>query len=128
MREGVVADTCEDVGMRAVCGGNSGCRWSSRRCQIVDFEATVCGYTMYGLAEKVCGKKNPRYCTQLDGLFVYLNGYFGGECGVINGRYCANGNRYTSGNPTTYYAYCVTTNTSSNIKGKNSLIIGICCQ
>merc|ERR1711970_101207 len=114
LTEGVVADTCEAVGMRAVCAGNYNCRWSSNRCQVVDFEAKICGYTMYGLAEKVCGERNPRYCKQLNGLFAHLKGYNGGECGIINGQYCVNGKSYTSGNPTLYYAYCVSTNISTN--------------
>merc|ERR1712179_282729 len=121
LTEGVVADTCEAVGMRAVCAGDYNCRWSSNRCQVVDFEAKICGYTMYGLAKKVCGKRNPRYCKQLDGLFAHLKGYNGGECGIINGQYCVNGKSYTSGNPTLYYAYCVSTNTSTNADDDSNL-------
>merc|ERR1712212_1387545 len=101
--------------MRAVCAGNYNCRWSSNRCQVVDFEAKICGYTMYGRAKKVCGKRNPRYCKQLDGLFAHLKGFKGRACGVIDGKYCVDGKSTTSGNPTLYYAYCVTTNTSPTI-------------
>merc|ERR1719193_643258 len=118
--EGVVADTCEAAGMKAVCAGDSNCRWSSNRCQVVDFEARPCGFTMHGLAEKVCGKRNPRNCKQLDGLFAHLKGYNGGACGVLNGKYCVNGKSYTSGNPTLYYAYCTTTTVTSNIADDSS--------
>merc|ERR1711970_1476864 len=120
LTEGVVADTCEAVGMRAVCAGNYNCRWSSNRCQVVDFEAKICGYTMYGLAKKVCGKRNPRYCKQLDGLFAHMKGFKGGECGVVNGEYCVNGKSYTSGNTTLYYAYCVDTSTTFTIADEDS--------
>merc|ERR1711942_204951 len=60
LREGAVADACEAAGMRAVCAGDSRCRWSSTRCQVVELESRLCGYTMYGLAEKICGNSNPR--------------------------------------------------------------------
>ena len=118
LREGAVADACEAAGMRAVCAGDSRCRWSSTRCQVVELESRLCGYTMYGLAEKICGNRDPRQCAQLDRLFAYLTGYYGGECGVVDGKYCAYGNRYIAGNPDVVYAYCVTTNNNTNITGK----------
>ena len=108
--------------MRAVCAGDSRCRWSSTRCQVVELESRLCGYTMHGLAEKICGNRDPRQCAQLDRLFAYLTGYHGGECGVVDGKYCAYGNRYIAGNPDVVYAYCVTTNNNTNITGNISIV------
>jgi len=107
--EGVVADTCDAVGMRAVCTGDSSCRWSSSRCVAVEFESEDCGVPMKGLAKKVCGDNTttPRDCKELNGLFNYIKNWSGGECGVVNGAYCAQGKDYTPANPPVYYAYCV---------------------
>merc|ERR1719244_777781 len=80
LTEGVVADTCDAVGMRAVCAGDSSCRYYSARCQVVDFEP-MCGSPMWGLAKKLCGHPNPRNCPEMNGLFNYMRGYSGGECG-----------------------------------------------
>ena len=109
MVEGAVADTCDAAGMRAVCDGDSSCIHSSARCEVVDFQVAVssCGNSMYGLSNKLCSGKLPRDCPQLDGLFNYEKGWSGGECGVVSGNWCANGNHYTSGNGNAYYAYCV---------------------
>ena len=114
MTEGAVADTCEAAGMRAVCAGDSNCRYSSSRCEVVHFETKHCGYTMYGLAKKVCGENTAAEdCPRMDGLFSYLKGWEGGECGLFSGQkmpkglYCVRGNSFTSGNPVPFYAYCV---------------------
>ena len=72
LTEGTVADTCEAAGMKAVCTGPSGCRHNSARCEVVDFEAVVCGSAMYGLSKKLCGfGEYPRNCAKLDGLFSH---------------------------------------------------------
>ena len=107
LREGVVAETCEAVGMRAVCIGASGCTYYSGRCQVVDFESS-CGNGMWGLAKKLCGGDTyPRNCPEMNGLFNDMKGWSGGECGVMEDSWCAHGNRFTSGKPSVYYAYCV---------------------
>jgi len=105
--EGAVADTCEAAGMRAVCPGD--CPGSSARCEVVDFEVGDCYNPMYGLSKKLCNGGQPRYCPQMDGLFnvSLLKRHNGGECGIVSGNWCANGNDYRSGNGKTYYAYCV---------------------
>ena len=111
MTEGAVADTCEAAGMRAVCAGDSNCSWSSSRCEVVHFETIKCGNPMYGLAMKVCRNiKTAEDCPRMDGLFSYMKGWKGGECGIFSGQnksYCAHGNSFTSGNPVPFYAYCV---------------------
>jgi len=107
LTEGVVADTCEAVGMRAVCPGDSSCENYSARCQVVDFESSYCEDPMWGLAKKLCGgHRNPRNCPEMNYLFIYMKDW-SGECGNVNGDWCGWGNSYTSGNPTLYYAYCV---------------------
>jgi len=106
LEEGAVPDTCEAVGMRAVCNGDSSCRFNSERCQVVDLESSHCDNPMWGLAKKLCGGM-PDKCPEMDGLFAYLQGWGPGECGVVNGEWCAVGNSRRSGNPYIYYAYCV---------------------
>jgi len=107
LKEGVVANTCEAVGMRAVCSGDSSCSYYSSRCQVVDFESQYCTYPMWGLAKKICGgNKRPNECPEMNGLFNYMKNW-AGECGVVNGTWCARGDRTTPENPPVYYAYCV---------------------
>jgi len=107
LTEGVVADTCDAVGMRAVCAGDSSCKWSSARCQVMNFETSDCGNPMYGLAKKLCGgNTDPRGCPEMNGLFNYMRDW-SGECGVVNGKMCVKGNSYISDELTVYYAYCV---------------------
>ena len=125
LTEGVVADTCEAAGMRAVCAGNSECQYSNKRCKVVTIEQSkVCeaNASMTGLAKRVCGEgKLPKDCPELNGLFVYMHGWEGGECGVVDGQQCVDGSSYISGNPDMYYAYCVTDykNTAPTTAGKN---------
>jgi len=123
LREGVVADTCEAVGMRAVCNAASGCNYHSARCQVVDFEAS-CGNAMLGLAKKLCGgSTNPRNCPEINGLFNDMKGWLG-ECGVVDGSWCVQGRSHTSGNPSVYYAYCVKgyTKDKRSYKQKNGMV------
>jgi len=104
--EGAVPDTCQAAGMRAVCTGDSSCKWASARCQVVDFEdAAGCGNPMYGLSKKLCGKTHTD-CPQMDGLFNYMKNWHGGEYGTVSGAYVL-GKEHTSGNGKTYYAYCI---------------------
>jgi len=42
LTEGVVADTCEAVGMRAVCSGGSSCEYYSAWCHVVDANGDWC--------------------------------------------------------------------------------------
>ena len=110
MTEGAVPDSCEAAGMKAVCAGDSNCRYSSSRCEVVHFETSKCGHSMYGLAKKVCGDNTkPEDCPRMDGLFSYLGGG-GGACGVFSGQnktHCVHGKFFTSGNPVPFFAYCV---------------------
>merc|ERR1712142_1030672 len=105
---GTVADTCDAAGMKAVCFGNKYCSHSSSRCQVVDFE-DACNLGMSGLSLKLCGTDNGRKCPPLEGLFNYMKDRTNGECGIVNGDVCANGNNFTSGRPTIFHAYCVKT-------------------
>ena len=81
-----MADTCEGVGMRAVCNGDYTCHWSSGRCQVVELESDHCGMPMRGISLELCSEEYPSNCPQLEGLFNYLNGYY--ECGIVRGSYC----------------------------------------
>merc|ERR1712142_1090339 len=105
---GTVADTCDAAGMKAVCFGNKYCSHSSSRCQIVDFE-DACNLGMSGLSLKLCSTEDGRKCPPLEGLFNYMKDRTNGECGIVNGDVCANGNNFTSGRPTIFHAYCVKT-------------------
>ena len=125
LTEGAVADTCKAAGVQAVCAGDSKCQYSSKRCQVLSIEKSkVCeaNASMSGLAKRVCGEgKLPIDCPELNGLFNYMHGWEGGECGVVGGQQCVHGSSYISGNPDMYYAYCVTDykNTAPTTAGKN---------
>jgi|ERR1712098_686534 len=109
LNTGVVADTCDAAGMRAVCNGDSSCHNYSPRCEVVDLETFPgsCGNPMWGLAKKLCGEdKNARKCPQMNGLFNFMPNW-SGECGIVDGVWCARGNALTPGNPPVYYAYCI---------------------
>lgn len=62
LTEGVVADTCEVVGMKAVCPGDSSCKYYGARCQEVDFQnaASRCGNAMLGLAKALWRSYTPK--------------------------------------------------------------------
>ena len=95
--------------MRAVCAGNSACRYSSGRCDVVELKSsTGCGNPMSGLSVKLCGSgKYPNTCPQMEGLFNYMNNWSGGECGTVGGGWCVEGKSYVSGKTATYFAYCI---------------------
>ena len=115
--EGVVADTCEEVGMKAVCSGPSGCKYSSNRCLVTPL-STNCNNPMYPLSKLLCSGSKPRNCPQFEGVFSYMSGWYGGECGRVGYDWCANGEDFvagtldtspgrTQGQAEVYYAYCV---------------------
>ena len=117
LAEGIVADTCEEVGMKAVCSGPSGCKYSSNRCLVTPL-STNCNNPMYPLSKLLCSGSKPRNCPQFEGVFSYMCGWYGGECGRVGYDWCANGEDFvagtldtspgrTQGQAEVYYAYCV---------------------
>ena len=59
----------------------------------------------------VAGARSHDWCDELEGLFSYMNNWFGGECGNVAGTWCAEGNNYVAGeNGAEYFAYCAQRN------------------
>jgi len=106
---GVVADTCEKSGLKASCFGPSGDKYNSERCVVTKLTDVYNGYIMRDLAKILCNEKdgNPRKCSKLYYLFLYMKNYPGGECGVLPTAWCAQGRSYTSTQEKPYYALCV---------------------
>ena len=104
--EGAVPDTCEAVGMEAVCSGPSGCGYNSARCVVTPL-STDCYSPMRGISMQICNVGDPRQCSALEGLFNYAANWDGSECGVVGNKWCAKGADYVSGDPITYFAYCI---------------------
>jgi len=102
LAEGTVPFICEKVGMKAVCNG------ADPECSNLKFESDLknctvtpltspCQEPMYALSKILCDVESPKKCSQLDGVFMYTNGWAGGECGAVDGKWCAVGNWHTSG-------------------------------
>ena len=93
--------------MYAVCPGPAGCRWNSAdRCKVASIE-TGCGLPMWGLSKLICAGNYPRDCPIIDAMFNYMNGWIKGECGAVDGTWCAFGKSYVSTSGTPLYAYCL---------------------
>ena len=60
----------------------------------------------YPLSKILC-KQKPTKCPQLNGMFSYKKNWVGGECGVVDSRWCAGGKGFVSTDYRPYYAYCV---------------------
>ena len=93
MKNESVKDACTKLGMDPVC-------YSSSSTLNVDgcIHTAKGGQTMQVISELLCGHRNPGQCSAIFGLFVSMKNWNGGsECGVLDGRYCSNGNAYTSG-------------------------------
>ena len=112
LREGKMADTCEEMAMKAVCSGPSDCKFSSSRCQVTPL-STNCLNPLYPLSKVLCSGSNPPNCPQTEGLFSFMSNWFGGECGRVGKSWCAKGDDFeagalesSSGKVGLYYAYC----------------------
>ena len=101
--DGAVADTCQAVGLEAVCAGPANCEYSSDRC-IVTTLSTDCGSPMRPISIEICDTTYAPNCPELQGLFSYMHNY-PGECGIVGDSWCADGANYVSGDPV-YFAYC----------------------
>ena len=60
------------------------------------------------LSEILCNGVHPQHCDPLEGVFNYMYDWEGGECGSVDGSWCAWGREYTAGSKPeeTYYGYC----------------------
>ena len=105
--EGVVADTCKDAGMDAVCAGDAGCWMTSNRC--MDTPLSI-GCTqnkqLQPITEQICNVTDPRKCQELERLFFYMNDWGTSDAGVVGGVSQSLGKSYTAGDNDTF-AYCV---------------------
>jgi len=106
LTEGKVADTCDSVGMKAVCDGPSSCKnTDTARCVVTPISIR-CGYPLRPVSQLVCNHDEPTRCAPLEGVFAYQYNRSKGECGRVGSSYCANGNEYVSTVSTQFYALC----------------------
>ena len=117
--DGSVAKTCEKVNMTAVCNGgfDTTCPGNSHTCLVTDISIGCGNSVMDELSKHICNENDPRNCIKLEGVFSYKKGWFGGECGVVNGSYCALGKNHVSGESVVYHALCVVCQ-GANCSGK----------
>ena len=108
LKNEAVPDTCERVGMKAVCTGRSLCTNNPERCLETPLSGD-CSQPLRTLTDVLCDG-NPRRCVlgPTKGLFSAMRGFYGDcECGAIKSGGCSNGCDMVSGSPDVYYAYCV---------------------
>jgi len=105
LTSGTVAETCQEVGMEAVCPGDEGCKYSSENCTVTNL-STKCFAPLYPLSRKICNGRSPKDCPALQGVFSHMEGLSGGECGVVGDKWCFRGKTTTVTSPRQYYAYC----------------------
>jgi len=119
LTEGKVAETCDSVGMKAICSGPSSCKYSDTSKCIITPLSTNCNNPMYPLSKVICSGSKPRNCPQFEGVFSYMKNWYGGECGRVGSDWCANGDDFVAGTTEaspgqeeqlpeaeTFYGYC----------------------
>ena len=109
MNEGSVANTCEAAGLKAVCAGR-GCTWRSSRCLdtplSVNGWACGCSY-LNPISKIICHGKNAVNCPKMNRVFASISKWYGNGWGVVDGKYCEMGSKYTSSTNFQLFAYCV---------------------
>jgi len=108
LAEGSVEKTCEKVGLRAVCNGKEECKYNSASCVVTPL--SECANTLRPLSKIICDGNSPKKCSKLDGVFTQSDNWYG-ACGCVDGTWCVEGNKYTSGEmregrKRIYYGYC----------------------
>ena len=91
--------------MKAVCPGDETCKFSSQDCLVTPL-STQCMAPLYPLSKKVCNGRAPKDCPVLQGVFSHMEGLSGGECGVVEDKWCFRGKTTTVTSARQYYAYC----------------------
>ena len=105
--EGVVADTCKEAGLDAVCAGDASCSFTSNRCMDTPLSIGCNQNTLLQpITEQICNVTDPRKCHELDRLFLYTNDWVDSEAGVVGPTKPAQGKYYAAGDNDTF-AYCV---------------------
>ena len=102
---GVVPDTFEKVGLRAVCAGPDRCGANSKTC-LVTPPSSSCGNPMKFLSKFLCNTASPQRCGPMDGLFNFMGGNHK-PCGVVDHKWCHFHINYISGSPKILFAFCV---------------------
>ena len=57
-------------------------------------------------SKAICGAELPKGCSELWGVFNFLNDWSNGDCGVLEKDWCAPGKDKMSTKENTYYALC----------------------
>ena len=68
--------------------------------------STDCNYPLKPIFSKLSSKTDTDAAEELDGVFTYMNHWYGGESGYVGESFNVQGNSYVAGEHT-YYAYCV---------------------
>merc|ERR1712098_225344 len=108
---GAVTHACEAQGLWSVCLGR-GCHYNSRGCRVTPL-GNDCDNPMAGLSKQVCLTEDARDCDELERMFTdHKTGFGGGTsgrgaCGIVDGIWCASGDKFISGVDKQLYAYCV---------------------
>ena len=64
-------------------------RYNSPDCVVTNLSG---GVTFEDLATAICGNNNPKECSQLHEIYVYMNGWgYDNSCGVTSAFYCDGG-------------------------------------
>jgi len=96
LTEGKVHETCQLYNMEAVCYGDASCSYTDTSRCVVTKISTDCGSPPRRLSAVLCNESDPTNCPQLQGLFNFLNDWYGGECGIVGSTWCVKGKDYTS--------------------------------
>ena len=102
---GFIADTCESVGLKAMCHGSPTCRnTDTSRC--VNTPMSVdCGWPMAAFSTIFCSTRDPFNCDQTKGLCVEFVHGMGDACASYQGRW-THGHPHTSSISTPFFALC----------------------
>ena len=93
--------------MDAVCGGDASCSFTSNRCMDTPLSTLCASFSfLQPITEQICNYTDPKQCQELEGLFLYMNDWFGSEAGVVGGSWPAWGKDHVAGDNDTF-AYCV---------------------
>ena len=87
-----VKKTCDSLNLETPCYSASYTQFNGPDC----VDATIPGYideTFILLSTAICANNNPRECSQLHGIYVYMKDYGidDASCGVTNSDYCETG-------------------------------------
>ena len=98
-----VKRACNSVNLETPCFSASyslsnGCvQWFAMVRNGSQWFAISSGDTFLGLSQVMCQNNNPKNCSELHGVFIFMRNWVGGaSCGVKPNAYCATGSYYSN--------------------------------